>query len=104
MGECAAGAMCGGLHDQAQLTTLQNLFYRLCKLLRTPANFVFVFDGSERPPVKCGKQVGRQVLWWAPLAKHLVSRFRYASHQVFKWRESVERPQFEPSLIGTWRG
>ncbi|TEB27659.1 hypothetical protein FA13DRAFT_1634328 [Coprinellus micaceus] len=40
-------------------------FFRLCKLLKVPAKFVFVFDGPHRPPVKRGVLVNTTSLWYA---------------------------------------
>ncbi|KAF8230626.1 hypothetical protein L208DRAFT_1280850, partial [Tricholoma matsutake] len=34
---------------------LQTLFFKLCCYLRSPVILVFVFDGTQRPLIKCGQ-------------------------------------------------
>ncbi|KAJ2930940.1 hypothetical protein H1R20_g6163, partial [Candolleomyces eurysporus] len=54
----------------------------LAKLLRVPANFVFVFDGPKRPEKKRGKTVQlNKPLWWVNPAQALIRHYGFIVHE-----------------------
>jgi hypothetical protein len=85
MDECVAATLAQGIHGQFGGGPLRPFFFRLAKLLRVPANFVFVFDGPERPARerKRGKSVSRhQQLWWVAPSQELIQHFGFTVHEV----------------------
>lgn len=81
MDECVAVAVAGGIHGH--FSALRPLFFRLANLLSIPANFVFVFDGPNRPLNKRGKTINtNRTLSWVGLAKELIQIFGFHVHQV----------------------
>ena len=83
MDECAAASQAQGIHGQFGGGPLRPFFFRLSKLLRVPANFVFVFDGQKRPEKKRGKTVRQnKQLWWVDPTQTLIRYYGFIVHQV----------------------
>ncbi|KIJ99639.1 hypothetical protein K443DRAFT_101847 [Laccaria amethystina LaAM-08-1] len=61
---------------------LQIFFFKLCKFLRSPATWVFVFDGPNRPTIKRGKAVNSSTApSWVGPCKDLIECFGFHVHQ-----------------------
>jgi hypothetical protein len=83
MDECAAASQAQGIHGQFGGGPLRPFFFRLAKLLKVPANFVFVFDGPKRPEKKRGKTVQqKKPLWWVAPAQALIHHYGFIVHEV----------------------
>ncbi|KAG9217978.1 hypothetical protein PLEOSDRAFT_1114240 [Pleurotus ostreatus PC15] len=78
---CEAGARKGSLHSQTENAALKIFFFRLCRLLTIPANFIFVFDGPDRPSHKCGTKVIKHPAWVTAYLKPLIEAFGFHHHQ-----------------------
>lgn len=59
---------------------IRTLFYRLVRLLATPIQPVFVFDGPEKPRIKRNKRSGRGDGVATALAKRLIRLFGFPVH------------------------
>jgi Holliday junction resolvase YEN1 len=59
---------------------LRTLFYRLARLLATPVQPIFVFDGPEKPTFKRNKRSGRGDTATAAQAKRLIRLFGFEAH------------------------
>ncbi|KAK9436672.1 flap structure-specific endonuclease [Metarhizium brunneum] len=59
---------------------LRTLFYRLVRLLGTPIQPIFVFDGSNKPIFKRNKRSGRGDGATTAAAKHLIRLFGFPTH------------------------
>lgn len=80
---CQAAVRNVGLHTQDGTNPqLQFFFYKLCRLLRAPATYVFVFDGPGRPAKKRGHNVVNRALWYTQYAKSLIEAFGFHWHVV----------------------
>jgi hypothetical protein len=84
MAECTAATLAPGVNGQLPGGCLYILFNKLAAYLKCAVVFVFVFDGLERPAIKCGKQVKNALPWWTDQAKDLVCYFGYYIHQASK--------------------
>jgi hypothetical protein len=101
MDECAAATLAQGIHGQFGGGPLRPFFFRLAKLLRVPANFVFVFDGPGRPERKRGKSVSRhQQLWWVAPSQELIRHFGFTVHEV---STSIALPDLNCAELFGWR-
>ncbi|PHH89849.1 hypothetical protein CDD83_5116 [Cordyceps sp. RAO-2017] len=59
---------------------VRTLFYRLARLLGTPVQAVFVFDGSKKPAFKRNKRSGRGNFVSTAQAKCLIQLFGFVAH------------------------
>ncbi|KAL2203552.1 hypothetical protein CC79DRAFT_1336264 [Sarocladium strictum] len=59
---------------------IRTLFYRLTRLLSTPIQPIFVFDGPYKPAIKRGKRSGRGDGVASAQAKRLIRLFGFAVH------------------------
>jgi hypothetical protein len=73
MAECTAATLAPGVNGQ--LPGGVCIFYKLAAYLKCAVDFIFVFDGPERPAIKHGKQVKNAPPWWTDQAKYLVHYF-----------------------------
>jgi hypothetical protein len=65
---------------------LRVFFYKLCKFLRSPVTWVFVFDGRDRPTLKRGKTVPASTTpSWVGPCKALIECFGFYVHQVCRF-------------------
>ncbi|KAF6745390.1 PIN domain-like protein [Ephemerocybe angulata] len=100
MATCIAAASKNSVHGPG---ALRHLFFKLSRLLRVPANFVFVFDGRNRPSEKRGKQVlASQSLWWYDSAKVLIKAFGF---QCAIYPNSFKAPgeaEAELAILNRW--
>jgi len=63
---------------------LRTLFHKLNRFLNQSANIVFVFDGHERPSMKCGKHVRTREHWLAKCFQEFARVFGFSVHIVSK--------------------
>ncbi|KAF6743093.1 PIN domain-like protein [Ephemerocybe angulata] len=98
MDECVASTKSKGIHSAfAGASALRPFFFRLCALLNKAANFVFVYDGPERPEVKRGKKVQRhRKLWWVKPTQLLIESFGFCIHQ------APGEAEAELALLNRW--
>lgn len=81
--ECLAAVRAANLYGHFHGGPLRIFFYKLCKLLKSPAIFIFVFDGRLRPPMKRGRKIN--VLkdpWWTEPCTELINSMGFYAHQV----------------------
>ncbi|KAF6754316.1 PIN domain-like protein [Ephemerocybe angulata] len=98
MDECVAATKSKGIHSSfAGASALHPFFYRLCALLNKAANFVFVYDGPERPEIKRNKTVQRhRKLWWVGPTQLLIESFGFCIHQ------APGEAEAELALLNRW--
>jgi len=83
MDECQAASLAAGIHAQSHGGPLKIFFYKLCKILSSPAVAVFVYDGARRPSFKRGVKVNTlRESWWSDLSKRMIQDFGFHWHQV----------------------
>lgn len=78
-------AQCNAVKRSAHgASPLKILFYKLCKFLRLPGTFVFVFDGKERPKLKNGRYVpcNEEPSWYGP-CQTMIKAFGFFVHIVY---------------------
>ncbi|KAF6763634.1 PIN domain-like protein [Ephemerocybe angulata] len=96
MDECVAGTYSAGIHHPFAGGPLRILFFRLAHLLKISANFVFVFDGPNKPE-KRGRAVNSQPqLWWVDDAQRLIESFGFYTH------EAPGEAEAELALLNRW--
>lgn len=81
--ECLAAEHAAKLYEHFHGGPLRIFFYKLCKLLKLPAIFIFVFDGQERPSMKRDRKVN--VLkdpWWVEVCMDMIKSMGFHVHQV----------------------
>lgn len=80
MAQCISGAYAKNVHGP---TPLRVFFYKLCKYLRVPVTWIFVFDGAGRPKNKNGRVVPtkKEPAWYGP-CQTLIEAFGFHVHLV----------------------
>ncbi|TEB21577.1 PIN domain-like protein, partial [Coprinellus micaceus] len=66
------------------------------KLLRTPAVFMFVFDGPHQPPTKRGVKIRTNQLGWVEPTKAIICAFGFLVHQ------APGEAEAELALLNRW--
>ncbi len=82
MAECTGATLAAGIHNQFTGGALYILFTKLSVYIQDPAEYIFIFDGPGRPPVKRGHAVRHKPLHWEPLARVLIRNFGFYVHNV----------------------
>ena len=84
MAKCTATTLAAGVNGQLPRGGMYIFFNKLAAYPKCAVVFVFVcvFDGSEKPEIKHGKQVKDVLPWWTDEAKDLIQYFGYFVHQV----------------------
>lgn len=81
MSQCIAGTYyTNHVHG---MTPLRVFFYKLCKYLKLPVTWIFVFDGPGRPNKKNGRVVLTEMepSWYGP-CQMLIDSFGFQVHHV----------------------
>ncbi|KAF5334432.1 hypothetical protein D9611_014463 [Ephemerocybe angulata] len=96
MDECVAGTHSAGLHHQFAGGPLRIFFFRLAQLLKIPANFVFVFDGPNKPEKRGHGAQSQPALWWVDDVQRLIESFGFYTH------EAPGEAEAELALLNQW--
>ena len=83
-----------------------SFFTHLATLASTTANFVFVFDGPQHLPIKCGKHVIITPHWMVQPMKDFIDAFGFYTHMVRQcyWWLAWYLFLLAPDTVGSRRG
>lgn len=82
MAECHNASVAANIHGELTGGAILFFFNKLAIYLKSPATFVFVFDGPGRPKVKRDHGVKSSEPRWSKVVRELIQYFGYHVHQV----------------------